>query len=77
MQKIIYSPLYLSSTLETSMNNEGSEIIIKTPSSGTQCSLPNAIWYGSIQTLSTDPNCTCPNLKLSKKLSGIIYYKCE
>jgi hypothetical protein len=80
MQKITYSPVNLSSTMPTDTNNEGSSTIILTPSSQVSnniCSLPNAIWYGQIQHLSSDSNCSCPQIKLSKKLSGITYYKCE
>ena len=78
MQKIIYSPQFIGSTIETSMNNEYSEVIVNTPSTGGQCSLSTAIWYGPIQNLSTDSTCSCPNLtKYSKKISGITYYKCS
>jgi hypothetical protein len=82
MQKIIYSPQYLSSTLETKMNSEGSEIIIDietpSPSSSNICSMPNTLWYGPVQNLSIDSKCVCPNLiKSSKRLSGITYYKCN
>ena len=82
MQKIIYSPQHLSSTLETNMNSEGSEIIIHditpTASSSNICSVPNTIWYGPVQNLSIDSKCVCPDLiKSSKRLSGITYYKCN
>lgn len=82
MQKIIYSPQFLSSTLETNMNSEGSENIINvetsTPSLSNICSTPNRLWYGPVQNLSIDSKCVCPNLvKLSKRLSGITYYKCN
>jgi hypothetical protein len=80
MQKITYSPVNLSSTIPTDTNKEGSSIIMLTPSSQESnniCSLPNAIWYGQIQNLSSDSNCFCPQIKLSKKLSGITYYKCD
>ena len=83
MQKIMYSPQFLSSTLETNMNSEGSEIIIRyetptpTPSLSNICSMSNTLWYGPIQNLSVDSKCICPNLvKSSKRISGITYYKC-
>ena len=84
MQKILYSPYFLGSTIPTDMNSEGSDIIInniQTPSTTNNmntCSISNAIWYGPVQNLSTDSTCSCPNLiKVSRKLSGITYYKCE
>lgn len=78
MQKIIYYPTFLGSTMPNNINDEGSEIIInQSPSSSNICSLTSAIWYGPVQNLSTDSTCSCPNLvKLSKNMSGIIYYKC-
>ena len=78
MQKIIYSPNFLGSTMPNSMNDEGSEIIVSDSSNSTNiCSLTSAIWYGPVQNLSTDSKCSCPNLvKLSKSMSGITYYKC-
>jgi hypothetical protein len=54
--------------------------LFQSPSTGiNECSSNDANWYGPLQDLSIDSKCVCGanEIKLTKTLSGVTYYKCE